>query len=312
MKHRTKSVLIVGLIIALIASVTVIGCLKKSNGSDGGNLYTEYKGYSPEGSYSYYLENHSDAADANNEFTIKASENYTSSDNVQAFDEYQGESNVVLTKEDGYIEWNVQIPETGFYQMKVKYLTYEGNGLKVERTVRIDGEIPYDEAQFLTFERTFKDIKADPAVDINGNDIRPGQEEQKIWQEKMLTDASGYYSEPLKFYLTAGEHKIQLSGEREPLMLSEITFCHTKEALAYSDYIASHKQVRADNAETKIIQAEDMYLKSEKSNYPINDRTSAYTHPQQANQILLNCMGGTRWQKVGSSVSWRVSVEKTG
>ena len=27
---------------------------------------------------------------------------------------------------------------------------------------------------------------------------------------KMLTDASGYYSEPLKFYLTAGEHKIQL------------------------------------------------------------------------------------------------------
>lgn len=312
MKHRTKSILIVGLVVVLIASGTAIGYFKKNNKSGGDNLYTEYKGYAPEGSYTYYLESHTDATDAGSEFTIGASENYTASDNVQRFDEYQGEKNVVLTPEDGYIEWNVQIPETGFYQMKVKYLTYEGNGLKVERTVKIDGELPYNEAEFLTFERTFKDIEANPAVDINGNDIRPSQEEQKIWQEKMLTDASGYYSEPLKFYLTAGEHKIQLYGEREPLMLSEITFCHAKEAPSYSDYAASHKQVKSENAQTEIFQAEDMYLKSEKSNYPINDRTSSYTQPQQANQILLNCMGGTRWQKVGSSVSWKISVEKTG
>lgn len=312
MKHRTKSILIVGLVVVLIASGTVIGYFKKNNKSGGDNLYTEYKGYAPEGSYTYYLESHTDATDAGSEFTIGASENYTASDNVQRFDEYQGEKNVVLTPEDGYIEWNVQIPETGFYQMKVKYLTYEGNGLKVERTVKIDGELPYNEAEFLTFERTFKDIEANPAVDINGNDIRPSQEEQKIWQEKMLTDASGYYSEPLKFYLTAGKHKIQLYGEREPLMLSEITFCHAKEAPSYSDYAASHKQVKSENVQTEIFQAEDMYLKSEKSNYPINDRTSSYTQPQQANQILLNCMGGTRWQKVGSSVSWKISVEKTG
>ncbi len=282
MKHRTKSILIVGLVVVLIVSGTAIGYFKKNNKSGGDNLYTEYKGYAPEGSYSYYLENHSDVADAGSEFTIGASENYTASNNVQRFDEYQGEKNVVLTPEDGYIEWNVQIPETGFYQMKVKYLTYEGNGLKVERTVKIDGELPYNEAEFLTFERTFKDIEANPAVDINRNDIRPIQEEQKIWQEKMLTDASGYYSEPLKFYLTAGEHKIQLYGEREPLMLSEITFCHAKEAPSYSDYAASHKQVKSENAQTEIFQAEDMYLKSEKSNYPINDRTSSYTQPQQA------------------------------
>ena len=171
MKHRTKSILIVGLVVVLIASGTVIGYFKKNNKSGGDNLYTEYKGYAPEGSYTYYLESHTDATDAGSEFTIGASENYTASDNVQRFDEYQGEKNVVLTPEDGYIEWNVQIPETGFYQMKVKYLTYEGNGLKVERTVKIDGELPYNEAEFLTFERTFKDIEANPAVDINGNDI---------------------------------------------------------------------------------------------------------------------------------------------
>ena len=47
MKHRTKSILIVGLVVVLIASGTVIGYFKKNNKSGGDNLYTEYKAMRP-------------------------------------------------------------------------------------------------------------------------------------------------------------------------------------------------------------------------------------------------------------------------
>lgn len=312
MKQRKKGLLIIMAIVVIAGLAVLLVFLNYGKKQDGGEGYTEYNGFSPEHSYTAYLEKYGQEEMADCEVNIPVAEYAASEGDVQFYEEYEGKNSIILTEEEGYVEWNITVPQTGLYQIDVEYLTYGGNELKVERSVYIDGELPYNEAEFLTFERSFVDVASEPAVDLDGHDIRPKQVEQYIWQEKMLVDASGYYDEPLKFYLTEGLHTFGIKAEREPLMLGAIKFCQEKETPDYKEYKEGYKEHEGEKGEIGIIQAEDMYRKSEKSNYPINDRTSAYTQPQNAYAILLNSMGGTRWQKVGSSTSWIVSVEKSG
>ena len=310
-RQRRRLLIIISImIIAVLAAVLMfLNHGKKQNDGEG---YTEYNGFSPENSYAAYLEKYGQERMADCEVSIPVSEYAAAEGTVQLYEEYEGKRNIILTEEDSYVEWNITVPQTGLYQMSVEYLTYGGNGLTAERSVYIDGELPYSEAEFLTFERVFVDVASEPAVDLDGHDIRPRQEEQYIWQHKMLADASGYYDEPLKFYLTEGVHTLGIKAEREPLMLGSVTLCRMKDVPTYAEYKKLHEGKDGESGELKIFQAEDMYQKSEKSNYPINDRTSSYTQPQNAYAILLNTMGGTRWQKVGSRVSWVVSVDKSG
>ena len=313
MKHKKagKTVLIVAAVVTVVLGLTAL--IRRDNGDGGDNAYTEYTGYAPENSYMAYLTEYGEAEPAGSVVQVSVEEFTDSEGDVQIFAEYEGRANVVLTDDAGYVEWTVEVPETGLYQMDIEYLTYGGNGLRVERSVYIDGELPYEEAGYVVFERCFRDVAAEPSVDLDGNDIRPGQEELYIWQEKMVADASGYFVEPLQFYLTKGTHRIRLESEREPLMIGSLILCRQKDAPAYEEYKqANAGKTSAGNLETVIIQAEDMYRRSEKSNYPVNDRTSSYTQPQNAYAVLLNSMGGTRWQSVGSSVSWLVKVEESG
>lgn len=300
------------LIIGLISSVIYIFNVK-GNKNKNQTDYSEFNEFVKENSYAEYLNNHKDAESAGSEIKISANQFSGSAGDVEILQEYEGRKDVVLTSGEGYIEYSVNVPQSAFYEIKVKYLTYKGNGLKVKRSLYVDGELPFDEAEYLEFERTFKDIKSEPAVDIHGNDIRPNQEEQYVWQEKKLCDASGYYEEPLRFYLSEGSHQIKVKYESEPLLIDEIVFCPQDNVPTYSEYKKIHNKKSAESkAEIKIIQAEDLYCKSEKSNYPINDRSSASTQPQSAYSLLLNTLGGTRWQNVGSSVSWKISVDEDG
>lgn len=279
-----------------------------------GSGYTEYTGYAPENSYMAYLEQYKDAPPASQEIVVAASSYSDAAGEIQLFQEYEGKQNAVLTGEDGYIEWKVEVPEKGLYQMDVSYLTYGGKGLTVERSVYIDGNLPYEEARYVVFERSFVDVASNPSRDLNGNDIRPAQEERYVWQDKMIEDASGYFADPLVFYLTKGSHVIRLASEREPLMLENLTLRWEDEIPSYGEYKAELERQGFTPAtgEGAVIQAEDMLCKSEKSNYPANDRSSGATQPQDAYAVLLNSMGGTRWQSVGSSVSWKVRVEESG
>lgn len=311
MKQKTRNILI----LILVATIALGSIIVLFNNRGKGNVkksYTEYSGFVSENSYADYLSKYADAELTEETVEVPAS-GYSSYDGeIELFENYADKQNTVLTDESGYIEWTVNVPKAGFYNIKADYLTYGGNDLTVERTVYIDGEIPFDEAKYLTFERLYKDVTSTPAKDLDGNDIRPGQEQLQVWQEKFLSDASGYYKEPLKFYLTQGHHTVRFAGEREPLMLLQITLCADESVPTYEEYIKMYDSKDNVSGEAKIIQAEEMYQKSEKSNYPINDRTSSFTQPQAAYSILLNTVGGTRWQKVGSSISWIIEVDESG
>ncbi len=268
-----------------------------------------------EGSYEAYLREHEGTLFANTEFTVDAI-NYTATDQVpETFDGYEGSSKKsVLTPEEGYIEWEFRVPESGMYNISMTYFPYGGKGSAIERILTIDGAVPYKEANYIVFPRMWRDVYGSVRKDLDGNDIRPGQEEIKKWITADVKDASGFYPEALSFYLTAGRHTLRLTSDREPLLIEGLHFYHKESVPAYSEVKKEYERLgyQAAPGDLVYIQAEDIYEKTERSNYPNNDRFSSYTQPQDVNHIVLNSIGGSRWQTAGSYVSWKVRVTQSG
>lgn len=234
----------------------------------------------------------------------------------------EGRSAALLLTESGSATFRFTVPETALYSIRLEYHGYNSDiskGSNIERRLLVDGTVPYEEAEYVTLRRVFKDVyrtdaNGDRLLDVNGNDIRPGQEEVFQWITQDLYDAEGYCTEPLQFYLTAGEHTITLESQREAMLLYSITLFGQEELPSYTEVKAEYDKngYKPAAGEIQYIQAEDLTLKSEKSNYPLSDRSSAATMPQDAFCTKLNYIGGEKWQNNGSWVEWNITVPETG
>ncbi len=282
-------------------------------------------------SYVTYLDKYKDVPDAPQTFTVYAAEEgvfdisqmpgakvLTAADDAEMFQD--GKTSALLTDEDGTVTWKFTVPATGMYNIQVTYRSgYESKASTIERRMLVDGKVAYDESEYISFYRVYRDeyaLDADGShkTDINGNDIRPSQVEVGMWVDADIRDTAGYFEEPLAFYLTAGEHTISFSSERESMLIERFTFHHVDDIPTYAQVKADYdsKGYKAANGELKLVEAEDMLLKSDKSNYPVNDRSSAATSPQDIYCIRLNTIGGEKWSSAGSWVTWNVQVSETG
>ena len=82
-----------------------------------------------------------------------------------------------------WIEWEFEVPEDGYYNIMIKGRQNYARGSVSNRTVYIDGEIPFEELKEISFEYA--------------ND----------WEYKKLGE-----EEPYQFYLTAGKHTIRMEA----------------------------------------------------------------------------------------------------
>lgn len=84
-----------------------------------------------------------------------------------------------------WIEWEFEVPEDGYYNITFKGRQNYARGSVSNRSVYIDGEIPFSELQAVSFEYN--------------ND----------WSYKKLSDEEG---NPYAFYLTEGKHTIRMEA----------------------------------------------------------------------------------------------------
>lgn len=320
LKHtKIKTLLILLLCACLIMQGQYITYAEEDDNTESSSLDSmvddELVLWNGDDSYEAYLENYRSMPKASDEVVIYAVDYIDTDQEVEFFDKYQGSSMAsLLTKDSGYVEWEFEVHETGMYQMNIDYLGYGGNGSAIERELLIDGKVPYTEARYLVLPRIWCDDWTEDLKDKNGNDIKPSQSEVVKWQNQFIKNTSGYYAEPLMFYLEKGKHTLRLNSLREPVMIEKITFCNKANVKTYDEVKSAYTANNYKEASGKItyIEAERMYEKSEKSNYPQNDRSSVYTQPQEIYKIVFNSMGGSKWQNAGSSVTWELTVPETG
>ncbi len=221
------------------------------------------------------------------------------------------ENGFLSTKENDYIEYSFNVEKEGLYEIWMDYFTVEDTGAEIQRKFEIDGEAPFDEANTISFYRYFKE--AGP-VEVNavGNEVWPKHEEVYLWQERAVTDKQGYMTDPLKFYLSAGQHTLRITYVDQKMYIGNVTLKGAKVYDKYEDVKADYdKQGYKSATETISFEAEDAAYKNDSTLRRDSD-TDPKCSPASAAERLLNTIGGTRWTDGNRSISWTFEVKETG
>ncbi|MBQ3911791.1 MAG: extracellular solute-binding protein [Lachnospiraceae bacterium] len=238
--------------------------------------------------------------------------------------EHQSGSSI-LTSEDSLTEFEVNIPETGMYNMSLEYFPTAGKNSDIERAIFIDGELPFKEMSLVTFSRvwTAKGERLTGAngttvysweKDNQGNDVKPGMLEAPEWQTRYVYDSDGYITTPLAVYLTAGTHTVTLVSIKEPVIIGSIIFDNAKTASSYAEVKAAYDAAGAKDTSGKqiLIEAENLTKASSQMLYPQQDQSSPEVVPASSKTLLNNTVGGNSWRLVGQWLEWQFDVPDTG
>lgn len=263
-----------------------------------------------------YLEKYKKKGFPIEEIVIYAKD-YVSSENaeIEVLDEYKGKKDVLSwTNEKGTVTWDFYVPKSGLYHIALDYIPVPYKGMNIEFSVKIDGEIPYDDFQNVRFNRMWKDAY-EIKQDENNNDLVPDQIEIFQWSECDFLDTQGFYNKSLPVYIEEGNHTVSLELFREALVINKIRFYNSPELQRYSEYSKDFNYSKEENPSKVIVkvQAEETYRKSDSTLVPTSDRSDAATEPASPSKIRLNTVGGNwTWKLPGQWIEWKIEVPESG
>ena len=228
-------------------------------------------------------------------------------------------------------------------------LACEGKSSDIERIIYFDDAVAFKESRTITYTRSWEDVytvitenntkdyfastsdyflnfvrnnannlKNSERLfpkDSTGNEAKPTKQLYGMWTGAYAYDTSGYYPDPLKYYLTEGEHTFTFETITEPMAIKSIVLKAADKAMTYEEYIAYWDAAGAKNYEGEEsikIQAEYPVLTSDRTLYQLNDRKSSYSEPQDATLITYNSIGSTKWQFSGQWIEYTVTVPEDG
>ncbi len=283
-------------------------------------------------SYKNYVEQHSGAAypeavvEIGAEDYVRYEENGAQKEPL-VYTDYEGiTGNSLLTTEDSLIEYEVNIEEEGFYNLSFVYYPVEGKNSDIERSIFVDGKLPFKEFSLVTFSRVWATRVENTIVDENGvaiklwtkdnqgNDVKPGIVEIPEWQSRYVYDSDGYITTPLSVYFTKGTHTISVVSIKEPMLINKIVLDHAEETPSYADVKAAWDAQGAKDSSGKAITIEAEYATKTSSQmlYPTQDQASADVVPASAKELLNNTIGGNSWRLVGQWIEWEFAVSESG
>ena len=193
-KLKSKKVIIPLVVVAVVALIVAWFVL-----SNGITTYQDkYAGFNLEAgdsdasqrktmNYAKYLAQYADVSKPTTEVEVDITSYTQASTEVETIYDYEGESVVVQGNEDGTVEWLVNVPQEGMYNIYVEYIPIESRGVSTERILYINEEIPFTGADALNFNRVWTD-NGEVKQDNQGNDIRPSQVELPVWQSAYFKD----------------------------------------------------------------------------------------------------------------------------
>ncbi len=227
---------------------------------------------------------------------------------------------VLLTTASSELTFGFNIETEGFYNFEVEYMAASASSNNIERAIMVDGAYPYSETRSISFVGTWVDeydTRFDRGFlhDINGNEIKPAKAARPTWSKRFVYDTTGYYSEPLKYYLGQGEHTVTINGIKEGMIIKSVRVYFSEGQASYPEVEKEYadKGYKAPSSVKPVkYQAEHAFRTSDQSIYAITDRTSASNEPQNASKVFLNTIGGTKWQSNGQWIEWEIEVPEDG
>ena len=264
-----------------------------------------------EGSYAAYLRNHS-AIPAGAETVEVDIFNPASGNGFVVLDNFEGEPRALYTDEDSYIEFVINLPSAGMYNIRIEYFPVEGRGIDITRELRINGEIPFMGAELITLRRVWGDSDVGLRIDNRGNQIRPSQVERPRWEMSYFRDRLGFFPEPYQFFFEAGSNTLTLTGVSEPLAIKRIELVPVRQIPTFAQFMGQTTLPIINDFDEMRIQGQHSTVRSAPSLFPLFDNSSSVTDPPSATLIVLNMIGGEPWRMPGQWIEWEFEVPLDG
>ncbi|AOZ94609.1 ABC transporter substrate-binding protein [Paenibacillus crassostreae] len=266
--------------------------------------------------YSDYLEQYDTESHPELEVIVEANQYIkTEGQDIETLEDYEGmDGTSLLTGEEGEALWQIHIDEPGLYNLSALYYPIAGKSSSIERSLRIDGALPFEEAAYLHFDRIWDNELKEVQVDNQGNDLRPQQVERPNWREVVIKDSEGYFDRPFQFYFSKGDHTISLQSQREPMVIRQLKLFQSPIALTYEEVLKQYESDKAEETKGILveIQGENAIAKSSPTLYPVSERTSPAVYPYSPSKVKVNTIGGHNWRIPGEWIEWEVDVPETG
>ncbi len=224
----------------------------------------------------------------------------------------------VFLPEKGTAIFKIDVPEDGLYAIDIMYYSVEAKATSIERMFYIDGKVPFSEARYLEMPKTWIDVLEEDGkfnTDLSDNDIRPPKAQKPMWNTYTLHDSTGFVVNPMQVYLTKGEHEISFEAVREPVVFSTMKFYPYEELPTYEEVKAEYDKNGYKNVSSDAnlrIEAEFVDYVSDQTIYPLNDRSSPITTPQDPSKTRLNTIGSDKWKTSGQWVKYNIKPTETG
>lgn len=230
----------------------------------------------------------------------------------EVYKNYQGKNISIFTDEIGEIVWEFNVDKAGYYNILIEYYPIEGKSSGIERTIKINDEIPFDSAQNISFNRIWGNL-GEIIKDKFGNDIRPTQVEKPFWTEAYIKDPVGYVAGNYQFYFKDGLNTLALVAEREPFLIGSIKLMPIQELKSYQEVLNEYNNLNYQKIDDFIkVEGENNIYTTSPTLYPKNSTDPAVSPNNSPTKMKLNTIGGNNWRIAGDAIAWNFSVEKSG
>ena len=326
-----KQLLCLVLALALLLPCVTAGAVTESSKDDYEELVSQYATSSDRLDYAGYLAQYPEVrpdavieVDASDFVRYEDHDREATPEIFSGFEGMAGDS--VLTSENSLIEFDFRVEQPGFYDLSLVYYPVEGKNSAIQRSIFLDGALPYEELSLVEFQRVWKMDAPEAAVneegveliswtkDNQGNDLKPSSVEVPQWIESYVYDSEGYITTELSLYLSEGDHTVTLTGLREPMLLRKLVLSNRSNARSYAQVKQELDAAGAVNTSGQMIriEAENVSRASSQMLYAQQDQSSPAVYPASARELLNNTIGGNSWRLNGQWLEWEFEVPQTG
>lgn len=263
------------------------------------------------GSYSWYIKNNAEFSAAEETVTVDALNGYTTDMNITEA-EVDGKK-LIVTGDSGYIEWKFNVEKAGIYRISAVWANIGGKGLDIIRTVKLDGEIPFDAFNSVYFRRKWKN-DGEIYYDSSKNEYSQKQSEEACVQTSPFYSLRDYAAGGYCVALSAGTHTLRFESVQEPMAINSIVFSPAEQTKSYAEAEKENSNYTAVGADVApiIVEAENSRYTSKSSIRPVADRSSPAVTPYDTVIKKLNAIGGEQWTEAAQWIDWELEVETAG
>lgn len=235
---------------------------------------------------------------------ISSKDAYKSGTGTITSDNYGYKDSVVLMELGNSAEFQINVPETARYVLRLDYLPRDEAVLPAELSVKVNGEYPFYEARRQLFESTWIG-KEEKSYDRYDNEIVTVPDKLIQWESKYLTDASYRRSTPLELELKSGINTLTLDISEGSLLLGNMYLEKMPETAVYS----GSQKAEGDGLIT--IEGEDFKYRNDSSIRAVSEPDTSLS-PYKTDAMLLNTVDKDSFKNAGQKITYEFTAEKSG